>query len=97
MPPFRYRDDDSSTGTTVVSVLLGAIAGFAVGMYVAQRVGGFSGITSRLKRSALRKPEGGDDGGSDLAADAETDEEEADIYAGTAEAYGEIEEEDAYE
>jgi hypothetical protein len=50
MRPFRYRDDDSSTGTTIASVLLGAIAGFAVGMYVAQRVGGFSGLTARLRR-----------------------------------------------
>src|SRR5207237_5348835 len=50
MSPFRYRDDDSSTGTTIASVLLGAIAGFAVGMYVAQRVGGFSGLTTRFRR-----------------------------------------------
>ena len=48
MPPFRFRDDDSSTGTTIASVMLGAIAGFAVGMYVAQRVGGFSGLTEGL-------------------------------------------------
>lgn len=49
MSPFRYRDDDSSTGT-VVGVLLGALAGFAAGMFVAQKVGGFSGLTSRLRR-----------------------------------------------
>lgn len=52
MSPFRYRDDDSSTGTTIATVLLGAAAGFAVGMYVAQRVGGFSGLATRLKRGA---------------------------------------------
>jgi len=56
MSPFRYRDDDSSTGSTVTGVLLGAIAGFAVGMYVAQRVGGFSGITQRF-RSRLQGAE----------------------------------------
>lgn len=50
MSPFRYRDDDSSTGTTVASVLLGAVAGFAVGMYVAQRVGGFGGLTARFRK-----------------------------------------------
>src|ERR1043166_120495 len=50
MSLFRYRDDDSSTGTTVAGVLLGAIAGFAVGMFVAQRVGGFSGIAARIKK-----------------------------------------------
>jgi hypothetical protein len=55
MPPFRFRDDDSSTGTTIASVLLGAIAGFAVGMYVAQRVGGFSGLTEGLTARFRRK------------------------------------------
>lgn len=49
MSPFRYRDE-SSTGTTVASVLLGAVAGFAVGMFVAQRVGGFGGLTSRFRK-----------------------------------------------
>jgi hypothetical protein len=49
MSPFRYRDD-SSTGTTVASILLGAVAGFAVGMFVAQRVGGFGGLTSRFRK-----------------------------------------------
>ena len=48
---FRYRDDDSSTGTTIASVLLGAMAGFAVGMYVAQRVGGFRGLTARFRKT----------------------------------------------
>ena len=50
MSPFRYRDE-SSTGTTVASVLLGAVAGFAVGMFVAQRVGGFSGITAKFRKA----------------------------------------------
>ena len=49
MSPFRYRDEDSSTGT-IVGVLVGALAGFAAGMFVAQRVGGFSGLTERLRR-----------------------------------------------
>src|SRR5688572_20110090 len=51
MSYLRYQDeDDSSVGGTVTSVLLGAVAGFAVGMLVAQRVGGFSGLTSLAKR-----------------------------------------------
>lgn len=50
MSPIRFRDDESSTGSTIATVLLGAVAGFAVGMYVAQRVGGFSGLSSQLKR-----------------------------------------------
>src|SRR5947209_16626307 len=51
MSPFRYRDDESSTGT-IVGVLVGALAGFAAGMFVAQRSGGFGGITSRLRERA---------------------------------------------
>lgn len=51
MSPFRYRDDESSTGT-IVGVLVGALAGFAAGMLVAQRVGGFSGLTSRIRERA---------------------------------------------
>jgi hypothetical protein len=51
MSYLRYQDeDDSSVSGTVTSVLLGAVAGFAVGMLVAQRVGGFSGLTSLAKR-----------------------------------------------
>jgi hypothetical protein len=50
MSPFRFHDDDSSTGTTVATALLGALAGFAVGMYVAQRVGGLNGLTKRFRR-----------------------------------------------
>ena len=51
MSPFRYRDDESSTGT-IVGVLVGALAGFAAGMFVAQRVGGFGGLTSRIRARA---------------------------------------------
>lgn len=53
MSYLRFQDDDdSSTTGTVTSVLLGAVAGFAVGMLVAQRVGGFSGIANRMRRGA---------------------------------------------
>ena len=48
MSPFRYRDEESSTGT-IVGVLIGALAGFAAGMLVAQRVGGIGGLTNRLR------------------------------------------------
>ena len=51
MSYLRFRDeDDSSVAGTVTSVLLGALAGFAVGMVVAQRVGGFAGLADRLRR-----------------------------------------------
>src|SRR5665213_782696 len=52
MSPFRYRDEESSSTGTILGVLLGAVAGFAVGMVVAQRVGGFSGLSKKLRRSA---------------------------------------------
>src|SRR4051812_29300972 len=55
MSPFGFRDhdedDDSSPVATMATVLIGAVAGFAVGMYVAQRMGGFDGIKARLTRS----------------------------------------------
>lgn len=50
MSPLRYRDDDSSSTSTVLGIVAGAVAGFAVGMLVAQRVGGFSGLRSKLRR-----------------------------------------------
>jgi hypothetical protein len=46
----RFRDEEeSSNAGTVTSVLLGALAGFAVGMIVAQRVGGFSGLAKKVR------------------------------------------------
>jgi BON domain-containing protein len=56
MSPFRYRDDDASSGT-VMGVLVGAIAGFTVGMLVAQRVGGFGGLRNRLRKRGARRDE----------------------------------------
>ena len=54
MSRFRYRDDDSSYTSTVLGVVIGAMAGFAAGMVVAQRVGGFSGLRDRLRRGTPR-------------------------------------------
>ena len=53
MRPYRYRDEESSTGSTVATVLIGAVAGFAVGMFVAQRAGGLDGLTSRLRKKLV--------------------------------------------
>ena len=51
MSYLRFKDeDDSSIAGTVAPVLLGALAGFAVGMIVAQRVGGFKGIADKVRR-----------------------------------------------
>jgi gas vesicle protein len=52
MSPLRYREDESSSTSTVLGVLAGAVAGFAVGMFVAQRMGGFSGLRAKLRRGA---------------------------------------------
>ncbi len=50
MSYLRFLDEDeSSAAGTVASVLLGAVAGFAVGMLVAQRVGGFSGLAQKVR------------------------------------------------
>ena len=49
MSPLRYRDDERSAGGTVASVLVGALAGFAVGVLVSNRLGGLSGMRARLR------------------------------------------------
>jgi BON domain len=54
MSPFRYRDDESSSTGTVLGILAGAVAGFAVGMYVAHRVGGIDGLTAKFRRRGVR-------------------------------------------
>lgn len=50
MSPFRYRDDEPSSTGTVVGAVVGAITGFALGMLVAQRIGGLDGLTARIRR-----------------------------------------------
>lgn len=56
MSYLRFRDeDDSSSATTIATVLLGAVAGFALGMVVAQRVGGFSGLAQRVRRRGAKE------------------------------------------
>jgi len=87
MSPFRYRDDESSTGT-IVGVLVGALAGFAAGMFVAQRVGGFSGLTSRIRKSTSRRfgRAGADVEDEDLE-EYEEDEVESEEYDESLEAH----------
>lgn len=47
---FRYRDEESSSTGTILGVLAGAVGGFALGMFVAQRLGGLEGLKSKLQR-----------------------------------------------
>ncbi len=49
MRRIEVRERESRTGATIATILVGAVAGFAVGMYVAQRVGGFSGLAAKLR------------------------------------------------
>ena len=50
MSYLRFRDEDeSSIAGTSAPVVLGALAGFAVGMIVAQRVGGFKGLVDAVR------------------------------------------------
>lgn len=55
MSYLRFRDDDdTSSASTIATVLLGAVAGFALGMVVAQRVGGFSGLADKVRRRGVK-------------------------------------------
>ena len=49
MAPFRYRDEGESLGGALAKIGVGVAAGFVVGVIMAQKVGGISGISSRLR------------------------------------------------
>jgi Putative phospholipid-binding domain. len=53
MSPFRYHDEESSA-TGALYVALGALAGFAAGVVVAQHYGGLSGLTDRIRQGLGR-------------------------------------------
>jgi hypothetical protein len=75
MSYLRFRDeDDSHVAGTVTSVLLGAVAGFAIGMFVAQKVGGFEGLANRVRRRGATA-EGGPRGPSVADDFADFDED----------------------
>lgn len=48
MSPLRYNDDESTSGGALLFAT-GAIAGIAAGMFLAQRFGGLSAITTRVR------------------------------------------------
>lgn len=74
---YRRRDEESSSHG-VLFLTVGAIAGLAVGVILAQRFGGFEGLTSRLRDRSGRGPEGPvyDGEGYDDEDDFEEDEAE---------------------
>ena len=58
MFPFRYRDEpqyiyaeevDESSSRSALYIAIGAAAGFAAGVLMAERFGGFKGLTDRIK------------------------------------------------
>jgi hyperosmotically inducible protein len=59
MSPFRFRDDppyiyaeeeeDESPSRSALYIAIGAAAGFAAGVLMAERFGGFKGLTDRIK------------------------------------------------
>ncbi|HEX5437106.1 MAG TPA: BON domain-containing protein [Gemmatimonadaceae bacterium] len=49
MPSFRHREEDSSVAPVLTGAVIGALAGFAVGMFAAQKLGGFAGIGARMR------------------------------------------------
>ncbi|MEP6692020.1 MAG: BON domain-containing protein [Gemmatimonadaceae bacterium] len=69
MRRIRFHDDEPSVGSLVASLSVGALAGFAVGVLVAQKLGGLSGITQRLRSRVERA-------GEMLAGEEEFDEDE---------------------
>ena len=49
MAPFRYHDEGESLGGALAKIGIGVAAGFVVGVIMAQKVGGISGLSSRLR------------------------------------------------
>jgi osmotically-inducible protein OsmY len=77
MKRIRLHDDEPSVGSIAAGVTLGALAGFVVGVVVAQRVGGLSGLTSRIREGIDTLVHRGHEGIESLAgAEREEDEDE---------------------
>lgn len=82
MSPFRYRDEEESSSHSALFLVIGAVAGFAAGVLVAEQFGGFRGLTDRLKE----RFGGADDegGGDEMEADDSLDSELEDYDDDTA-------------
>jgi hypothetical protein len=50
MSPFRYRDEESSSGL-VLGLVAGALAGLAAGVFVAQKTGGLASLRTRFSKT----------------------------------------------
>jgi hypothetical protein len=78
MSRFRYRDDESSSTDIIIGAVAGALAGFAAGMLVAQRVGGFSGLGAKMRRRGAAFRDEHFRGAHEVADDDELEEFEED-------------------
>jgi len=76
MSPLRYRDDDSQT-SGLLYLAAGAVLGLAAGLVVADRFGGFSALTSKVRDRIGRLREEDEDYEADEDTEDEVDEDEA--------------------
>ena len=74
MSPLRYRDDDSQT-SGLLYLAAGAVLGLAAGLVVADRFGGFSALTSKV-RDRLGRLREEDEGYEDDERDEEADDDD---------------------
>ena len=74
MSPLRYRDDDSQT-SGLLYLAAGAVLGLAAGLVVADRFGGFSALTSRVRDRIGRLREDEDEEYDDEDRDEVDDDE----------------------
>ncbi len=74
MSPLRYRDDDT-TSSGLLYLAAGAVLGLAAGLVVADRFGGFSSLTARLRDRVGRLRETDDDYDNEIDEEDEALEE----------------------
>lgn len=59
-PPYIYEEEEDPSARNAILIAIGAAAGFAAGVLMAERFGGFKGLTDRIKDTF-----GGGNGGDD--------------------------------
>ena len=48
-PPYIYAEEEESSSRSALYIAIGAAAGFAAGVLMAERMGGFKGLTDRIR------------------------------------------------
>jgi len=85
MKRIRIQDDETSAGSIAAGVTLGALAGFVVGVVVAQKVGGFTGLSARIRErfeSFTHRGKAASAGHADYAEDHLDDEYDSEFDDG---------------